>query len=269
MAKLEEVAKLDQSDLQAARAAWPGVEVPLARWHAYVAEREPPGDSSRALHATDLYLASAVADGDAAALAHLDAVLHACVERAARRIGGDRALCDDILQRLRERLMLADGARRAGITEYSGRGSVRSWLHVVATREALGIRRREQRERPIGEETLDGLESPEGNPELTFLQTHYRAAFRSAFREAFAALEPLERDLLRRHHIDSATIDDLAQHHAVHRATAARWVARARGHLLTATRERLAALLRVGTDELDSILRLVQSRFEVTLRSQL
>lgn len=254
--------------LAAAREAWPGLEIAPERFAAYVAERlGEEGDVSA--HVADLYLACGLADGMAAAQRGFEAELSPCVAGAAKRVGQDAAFADELAQRLRERLLVAADGAAPRIVEYSGRGALRAWLRVVATREALMMRRRDQREQTLGDSMLEELQSPESDPELSFLQRSYRAAFRAAFREAFAALAPLERDLIRQHHIGGATVDDLARQHQVHRATAARWVARAREHLLAGTRARLAAALGATPDELDSILRLIQSRLEVTLRTQL
>jgi RNA polymerase sigma-70 factor (ECF subfamily) len=222
-----------------------------------------------AQHQADLELARACLAGDAAALARLDAELARTVERAVRKVGGDRSAVDEIAQRLRERLIVGTTEQPPRLTEYSGRGPLGAWLRVVATRAMLDLRRREKFEAPLGARTLDGLPAADHDPELQYLKANYRDAFRRAFRDAFAALEPLERDLIRRHHIAGDNMDELAAHHAVHRATVARWVARARAHLLAATRERLAASLGVPDAELDSILDLIASKLEVSLRSQI
>ncbi len=246
----------------AARAAWPGVDIASAVVEAYVAAR---GGTELG----DLYLACACSERDPRALAYLDAEIADCVARAVRKVGGDRTAVDEVTQRLRERVLVGGAVRAAQIAEYSGRGPLRGWLRVIATRELLDMRRREKHEAPLGEHTLDGLPAAEHDPELQYMKASYREAFRTAFRAAFAALEPLERDLIRRHHLLGETVDQLSAHHGVHRATAARWVARARERLLVTTRERLAATLAIADQELDSILNLVASRLELSLRSQI
>ena len=253
---------LAEDQLVVARAAWPGVEVAPAALEAYVAAR---GGGELA----DLYLACACVERDARALAYFEQELVACVGRAVRKLGGDRAIADEITQLLRERLLVGTAGRPPRLVEYSGRGPLRGWLRVIATRTLLDLRRRDKHEAPLGERTLDALPAPDADPALQYLKTSYRDAFRRAFRAAFAALEPLERDLVRRHHLDGENVDQLAARHGIHRATAARWVARARERLLTGTRERLAGELGLPDPELDSILDLIASRLEVSLRSQI
>ena len=190
------------------------------------------------------------------------------MERADRKVGGGRIDVDEVMQRLRTRLLVGDG-RAAAITEYSGQGPLLGWLRIIATREILMLRRREKFETPLDDERLFALPAPEADPELEFLNRHYRTAFRQAFQHAFAALEPIARDMLRAHYIDGQTFDALAERHEIHRATVARWIAKARDTLMTSTRDQLAKTLAIGRDELDSILQLVGSHLEVSLRSQI
>jgi RNA polymerase sigma-70 factor, ECF subfamily len=70
---------------------------------------------------------------------------------------------------------------------------------------------------------------------------------------------------LRQHALDGLSIDRLAALHKVHRATAARWVEAARTAALEHTRLALGRRLRVGPDELESVMRLVRSQLDITL----
>jgi RNA polymerase sigma-70 factor, ECF subfamily len=248
-----------------ARTAW-GIEVTPERLQAY-AERVAPVTSQVRL--TDLCLTCACVDGDVTAIAVFDRELRAAVESAVRRVGGGRVDHDEVIQRLRARLVVGDGAGPAPISEYSGRGPLLGWLRVIATREILTMRRREKFEEPVDDASLFALPAPEADPQLAFLNRHYRAAFRAAFQHAFAALEPVARDMLRAHYLDGLTFDLLAERHQIHRATVARWIARARDTLLKSTRDQLSRTLAVGREELDSILNAVGSHLEVSLGSQI
>ncbi|MBA3451508.1 MAG: hypothetical protein H0T42_00260, partial [Deltaproteobacteria bacterium] len=157
---------------------------------------------------------------------------------------------------------------RPVIADYGGKGPLLGWLRIVVTREILMMRRREKFEAPLDDGSVGELPSLEAGPELDFLNRHYRAAFRVAFQQAFAGLEPVARDMIRAHYLEGATFDAIAERQEIHRATAARWVARAREQLLIATREQLSRTLEVTSADLDSILQLVGSHFEITLRTQ-
>ena len=114
------------------------------------------------------------------------------------------------------------------------------------------------------------LEAAAGDdPELSFLKAKYRAAFRVAVERAIAELEDKDALVLRQHFVDGLSIDVLGGLHQVHRATAARWVAKAQAALLAKVRDRFMAEANVGDDECQSVLRLVESRMDVTLRRHL
>ena len=74
-----------------------------------------------------------------------------------------------------------------------------------------------------------------------------------------------ERNLLKQSVLFGATVDDLGALYKVHRATAARWIAAAREHLVEETRQRMIAHLRIGPAEYDSILELIHSQLDVSV----
>ena len=61
-------------------------------------------------------------------------------------------------------------------------------------------------------------------------------------------------------------MDEIAGLYGVHRATAARWVDRIRDKLEVETKRRLRERTGLAGAELDSAVRLVQSRLEVSFR---
>ncbi len=249
----------------AAKALW-GIDVSPEQLHGYVKDRGNP--STTALRLMDLCLACGCAKRDPKAIAAFDRELVSLIEGALRQVGGGRVDADEVAQRLRTRLLVGDEQVGPAITDYGGRGPLLGWLRIVATREILMMRRREKFEASIDDEGLAELPSLDADPELEFLNRHYRAAFRAAFQRAFAELEPLARDMIRAHYLEGVMFDALGERHQIHRATAARWVARARQSLVEKTREHLSRSLDVSEAELDSILNLVGSHFEITLRTQ-
>jgi RNA polymerase sigma-70 factor (ECF subfamily) len=122
--------------------------------------------------------------------------------------------------------------------------------------------------RTSDEGEIDRLEAraTDDDPELSYMKAFYRQAFRAAFRAAAETLEVRERTILHQHTIDGLTIDELGAAHGVHRATAARWLQAAREKLVAAVRVEFARRVKVSPRELASVLRLVESRLEVTMR---
>lgn len=242
-----------------ATAALPGVAIDGAALTAALAARAGGG----AVDAVELALALACARGDAAALAIFERDYLRDLPASLAHMRLDAAVIDDVVQRTRARLLVAEPGAAARVVEYAGRGRLRGLVQVVATRLAVDHTR--AKDRPGGGDELDELVAIADDPELAFLKATYRAAWREAFTAAVGDLDARARNLLRLHHLGGATLEQLAAMYGVHRATAVRWLADARAGLLRGTRRRLTAALAVSPTELDSILALIGSRLEASV----
>jgi RNA polymerase sigma-70 factor, ECF subfamily len=242
----------------AARDRHPRLSVTLPSFAAFVAARlgeTVPEDDV----AADLLLACGCAEGDEAALRAFDDEQLADTPRLVARIEREPAAVEEIKQRLRERLLLPRDGAPPRIADYRGKGRLASWLRVAAIRIALDL----QASRPSVPLTDDDLVGRD--PELDYLRERYRDAFREAFTAALDELEGRDRTVLRMHLIDGLGIDRIGQLYEVHRATAARWLERARAELFEATRRRLGDRLGVSASEFASIVRLVRSDLDVSV----
>ena len=258
--------------LRAARARWPALSMPDEAYIDYVAERvrdAAPGELEAALgrlRAEDLFLACACAAGDASALAAFETAHFSDADGALARLGVRGAAVDDVKQMLRSKLFVGEPGARPKIAEYSGRGELKSWFRIVAVREAISGARKTRREVGLDDDIADGVPGASGDPELVYLRAKYRAEFQDAFRSAMEALSSQERNLLRHHYIDRLSIDRIGAMYRIHRMTAARRLTAIREKLVESTRRRLADHLKLDTAELASVLRLVRSDADVTLR---
>jgi RNA polymerase sigma-70 factor (ECF subfamily) len=172
----------------------------------------------------------------------------------------------DLRQQLDIRLFVAEGGAAPRIAEYRGVGSLRTWLRVVATRLLLNTGRRKT-DRP--EALTSRMEEALGDAqdvELEWLKERYRTAFRASLARALSDLPPSDRTLLRLCVVNGLSATGVAELYRVHRATAKRWLARIRGDVLAATREHLRATLHIESEELDSILGMIGSRLEASVR---
>jgi RNA polymerase sigma-70 factor (ECF subfamily) len=249
--------------LQAGRAAWPDVAVEPDAFERFVAAREPDADQRAALHAADLYLACACAAGDPAALFAFERAYLAHIDGFLRGVRPTPDLVDEVRQVLREKLFLGDRPR---IADYSGRGTLASWLRVAAVRAASNLRRSEGARDRV--EAKAPAPSPVPiDPELALVRARHACEFERALRDAFAALDERERNLLRLHFLDGLGIDGLAPVFGVHRATVARWLAAARTRLHDGVIALLQARLDVDARELESLARVVRSELEISLKS--
>ncbi len=247
-------------DLAAARAAWPGVDNREDEFAQFVAARV--ADHAAAC-IEDLWLACAILRGDATALRAFEGILVATIAPALAHLDGGTALVGDATIAVRERVLGTGGDGK--LAAYKGRGDLRGWLKVVAVREALQLLRQRKREAPLPDD-LDLANAVDNTAELSPAEG---LAYREAFAAALATLTARDRNLLRQHYLYAATIDELGALYAVHRATAARWLADIRATLLQRTRHELATALRVGGDELDEAMGRIAAHLDYSLRHTL
>jgi RNA polymerase sigma-70 factor, ECF subfamily len=248
-----------------ARQAWPEVALEPSGFAAALEAHAADVDLD-SLHLEDLYLAWACGQGDPRAVALIEERYLCDLGPALAPFASAGVAPEEVVQLLRVHLFISEEGTAPRIAGYGGLADLRTWLRVVATRLAITMFRKGRRERPLGDEMLAGLPAQAPSPELALLHETYRAEFRIAFAAAFAALSPRQRNLLRHQIIDQLGIDGIGALYGVHRATTARWRARARDQLVRGVRRELQAALRVDPQELDSILRLVASQIDISSR---
>jgi len=218
------------------------------------------------LRAGDLALAHACAAGDAGAVAILDRLLADVGSAAIRSLRGTDSDRDEVVQEVRARLLVADGARRPRIADYAGRGELGRWLKATVARTYLNRVRGVRREVAADDQRVfDEVMRPEVDPELAYLKRRYGAELKAAVGDAIGQLADADKNLLRFRFVDGLTIDEIGAIHRVHRATVHRRLADARDRL----RDRVETLLRerlgLSGAELDSVFRLVASQLDVSL----
>lgn len=193
----------------------------------------------------DLALAKSAAAGDANAVRTLTAQLEGPLRRAIMRAGYAAAIAEDATQETLIHL-LVDG----GLASYQGRAPLAMWAKTIGLRLAARMHAAMQK-------VEQAATSDEFAPDAVMrsLRHELSEAVVRAFRAAAAKLSMFDRELLRAAFIDGEQIDALARRHDVHRATAARWVGRARGALDAALRDELGTDLALGESEVSSVLR--------------
>ncbi len=238
---------------------WPDAPEPDASFVTRLAQAAQRGG---VLRVEDLFLAWWCQRGDEAGIAAFEAAFDEDLRVAAARFSELPA--DELRQLLRVKLFVGAPGQSAKIVEYSGAGSLRGWLRVTAVRSFIDVTRAlrpRQREQPLDEQEVLGL----GDPEGAALRAEVAAAVKQAFAKAVAGLEPRQRVFLRHAYVDRHTLDQIAAHYAVHRATVARTLAAAREQLVAETRAGTAAAIGVADDELASAIRALDSRIDLEL----
>lgn len=239
--------------LVAAHAAWPERAFDEARFVDFLAQRR----GAVPVHAGDLLLVFLWAEGDEDAQRRLDQhylsqlpVIIGAVDRAPEFIA-------DVVQEVKTKLYA-----EKRLLQYAGRGPLGGWLRRAALNTASVLKRPERREAPA-EPSSDALVV---DPELAFFKQRYGPHFRQAFVDALAALSPRERTVLRLNSLSNVSIDELGAMYSVHRATAARWVQRARDQVVERTRDLLVERLSLEPAEVTELLATMRSQLDVSLR---
>lgn len=259
-----------ESWVQQVRAAWPRL---VLDWEGFVRHvvRHLPTDvplaeAVRTWHVADLALAFACASGDREALEAFDRS-HSGELRAAVAKVGDATDSEEARQLVWQRLFTGDGEMAPRILNYSGRGPLRAWYRVALVRVLIDAKRQLiGQQKTLEEHRHLGVARAAIDPETDYFKHLYRQQFEAAIDHASRQLEPAERNVLRAYYVESLNVDQLAVAFGVHRATAARQVSRARDRLLELTRTRLQQELAISEAELDSILRLIRSQLQLSIR---
>ncbi len=249
-----------------AQRAWPAMQLDLAKLVEFVGPRLVGAELAAALAAApagDLAIAAMCEAQEPTAHAAFDAILtEVSAAGAATRAPSD--VVDDVKQILRVQLLLPREGKPPGIAGYRGKGPLRGWVRITATREIIRQLKKRQRELPL-EKSLEDALGTASDPMLSQLKAEYRAEFATALKEAIAALSAEDRTLLRQSIVEQLSIDAIGAAFGVHRATSARWLQRARAALVSQTRAKLAQRLAMPVEQIDSVIRLVQSRLDASI----
>ncbi len=268
-AEMTELEDMLRFQLETAHTQWPTVALDDNAYLEHLANKlkeratEPLQQVLETLPAADLYLAAACAEGMSSAIETFRQAFLPDLRVSLAKVG----IADSIIDETEQELMLTLFVPQSGeaqIAQYGGRGRLRSWLRSVGVRTArhlMGSLRAQG-----SDEEIEHLESEMRDPELELVRTRYGDQVRKAFAAALLGLAGRQRNILRQYYIDRLTIDQLAALYRVNRATAARWVIAARTAILDTTREKLKSELAMSNSEVDSLIRLVRSQLEISLR---
>jgi RNA polymerase sigma-70 factor (ECF subfamily) len=247
------------------RAAWPDLVLDFDAFQRsfgrHFASESPPNPA----YAQDIYLACACATGVHGAALAFDRTHAGVMAAAVASVDASPAFVDEILQDVRERLLVPKEGRAPKIAEYAGRASLKSWLSAVAVRAAISRRRRmgDRRHDPFTNEGDRRLASD--SPELACLRNRYKDVFEHAVRSAIERLCAKDRMLLRLNVVDGMSVDKLARAYGVGRSTAARWLASARATLFDQVRSEIRRTVPLTSSELESLGAAIGSQLDVSV----
>lgn len=261
---MDPLAELD-AHLGQARDVWPGVTIADAEIRRWVSERLEDGATLDTLRVHDIYLACGCAAGDVRALVHFHDRYKPAIAHAVRN-SLPPSQVDDGVQRVLVKLLVGSSDKPPAIASYGGRGKLSTWVQVVARREASNERRASHASLKASD-AIDALcdvaIAEEGLPQI---KEAYRAAFKGSFHHALACLSARERNLLRYECVDGLTIEQIAAIYRVDRSTIARWRSACRDQLFGMTRRAFNEQVGIVDDEFGSVVRLIESQLNVSLK---
>lgn len=111
---------------------WPTVALSEDDFARSIAGHVDAAEHPERLHAEDLYLAAACLEGIEEAQISFEDEMVPGMRQALRKMRSPPDRVDEVIQSLRERLLVGSKAHPPKLRDYSGRGPLGRWLQVTA-----------------------------------------------------------------------------------------------------------------------------------------
>lgn len=216
------------------------------------------------LHARDVALALACAQGLPAARALLEQEVLLKLRVPLARIHPSPVFTDEVLQALRANLLMPRAEAPSRLLGYAGTGPLLHWVSISATRLALRMRKALGEESHVEAEVLAAHPAP-GGLELGFVREEARGHVRAAFVRAVASLDDEDRELLRLHFVERLSLERMGALFDLHKSTLSRRLTAVQSLLEKRTRRALAERLSLPEPEVDSVMRAIHGRLDLSL----
>jgi RNA polymerase sigma-70 factor (ECF subfamily) len=255
---------------EAALKQWPAVKLSFDEFCRHLEALgwvgEVPPDAS------GLYLCRACLLNVEGAWETIDREFQGAMRAAIRRVDASEEFVDETLQLVRHRLLSGESPK---IGTYKGQGALAAWLRMLARRIAIDEAKARGRRRLRAAELATRLEAfvehPRDNsPDKALLRHRYANLVAQALSSVLKSLPVRDRSVLRLHYVQRQSIDDIGRIYAVHRATAARWLASCRAQIVEELQKALKRELGpLQAGEFDSLVGSVQSGIDLSITSLL
>ncbi|QDF07433.1 MULTISPECIES: transcriptional regulator [Myxococcus] len=216
------------------------------------------------LHARDVALALSCAQGLPAARALLEQEVLLKLRVPLSRIHPSPVFTDEVLQALRANLLMPRAEAPSRLLGYAGAGPLLHWVSISATRLALRMRKALGEESHVEAEVLAAHPAP-GGLELGFVREEARGHVRAAFVRAVASLDDEDRELLRLHFVERLSLERMGALFDLHKSTLSRRLTAVQSLLEKRTRRALAERLSLPEPEVDSVMRAIHGRLDLSL----
>jgi RNA polymerase sigma-70 factor, ECF subfamily len=259
-------------EYERARESWPGVALPREEFVRQLStllnatEGRALEEELERLALADLYLACACAHRVPGAVEALERHHLAKLPRRLKYVGQPEETVEDVCQQVRIHLLVGTAESPPKIAEYTGRGSLSSWLKAIGVRMLLkrvGANREEPEDDVVA--VLEETPTPGRGPELELIKQRYQRDFRQALSESFNTLPREQRHLLRLRYVDRLTQVQMARLFGVTQPTILRRLERAYGDVFEQTKRLLQERLGLSSLDFESLLEEVRSQFDMSL----
>lgn len=261
-----EVERLLDAALGECQRAWPEIALDPAQFAGYLAARVSPDSTLQAALSAaaipDLYLACACVAGDAAAVAALDSTYIRRVVAAPFGSVPRVRDAEELAQRLRVRLLVAEQGQAPRIASYTGRGPLSAWLRVAAARLAVDQHRAEASDAPPTWAVLSGPV----DQELLYLKQTHADLFSAALEAALLSLSKRARTVLRLHFLEGVPVAQIATSYQVSPRSVQRWIVAAQTEVIDQLRSTLASRLEITGSQLESLMGAMETELVIALR---
>ncbi|RKG93184.1 transcriptional regulator [Corallococcus terminator] len=225
---------------------------------------EDPMLALERLHVRDLALALSCAQGLPAARALLEREVFLKLRAPLSRIHPSPVFVDEVLQVLRTNLLMPRAEAPSRLLGYSGLGPLLHWVSISAVRLALRMRKAQGDASHVEAEVLAAHPAP-GGLELGFVREEARGHVRAAFILAVASLDDEDRELLRLHFVERLSLERMGALFGLHKSTLSRRLSAVQTRLEKRTRRALAERLSLPEPEVDSLMRAIHGRLDLSL----
>lgn len=264
-----------QDAYELGRKAWPELAVSAESFAGYLGawpgKDVLPANLAAALHKlciADLFLVCGCLAKDQAALQGLESTVLSRIPSYIAQLRLPEDELKEVQQLVRTKLLVGSAERQPTLLEYGGRGELANWVRVTAVRTALDwLRSQRAHSNASSRATALHLMIPASEPELEHIKQLYRDDFQRALEDAIATLSNQQRTLLHLYFAGGLRTAQIATLFHVNQSTIVRQLAQARGAIQDEMRRLLRERLRVTSSEYESLLRLLQSQLDLSLRA--
>ena len=253
-----------------AQKCWPKIQLDSESFYSYLKKRTPKDQTfnnyAGKLNINDLYLACACSRGDSIAIQEFERTYFPFIRSALKTLNLPQDKSDDFRQSFFEKLFVTGTNNIPKITQYMGEGDLRSWTCVAAFRHALNMIRKTEKTCSFESVAHKNIDLLSENQELGYMKQLYKNEFQQAFSKAIDSLSGQEQTILRYFLLDQLTLEQIGIIYDVEKSTISRWMAKIRKKILSVTRKELSSKLDVDRRQFNSIVALIQSQLDISIR---